>query len=148
MMGTYDLLIPLCHLMLMPLRRWCNPKGAGMGRPPTGQPDIPFADALFWIKPPGESDGISIPGTPRFDPKCAQWGASWSGAPEAGEWFDAAFVELVQKANPPLADAPTYTRHFVLKPSGPPSLPPPTPARPPSSPPAPPPAKRARHLLR
>lgn len=120
---------------------WCNPKGAGMGRPPTAQPGIPFADALFWIKPPGESDGISTPGSPRFDPKCAQQGASWTGAPEAGEWFDASFVELVQKAQPPLADAPVYTRHFVPKPNpppmtpSPPSSPPPMPPRPHPSPP-------------
>ena len=102
---------------------WCNPKGAGMGPPPTSNPGVAFADAFFWIKPPGESDGISTPGSPRFDPKCGQQGVSWSGAPEAGEWFGESFTELVQKAKPPLASAPTYTRHFVLQPNPPPNPP-------------------------
>lgn len=115
---------------------WCNPKGAGMGPPPTSNPGVPFADAFFWIKPPGESDGISTPGSPRFDPKCAQQGVSWSGAPEAGDWFGESFVELVQNAKPPLASAPTYTRHFVLKPNAPPSGP--RPSRPPLPFPSPP----------
>jgi cellulose 1,4-beta-cellobiosidase len=115
---------------------WCNPKGAGMGPPPTSNPGVAFADAFFWIKPPGESDGISTPGSPRFDPKCGQQGVSWSGAPEAGEWFGESFTELVQKAKPPLASAPTYTRHFVLQPNPPPT--PPRPSRPPLPLPSPP----------
>ena len=31
---------------------WCNPKGAGIGEPPTASPQASYADAFFWIKPP------------------------------------------------------------------------------------------------
>lgn len=112
-----------------PLGTWCNPQGAGMGEPPTANPHAAYADAFFWIKPPGESDGVSLATAPRFDPECAK-GASWNGAPQAGEWFNDMFVELVQRASPSLARAPSYTP--VARP-----LRPPRPPRPPPSPPNP-----------
>ena len=109
---------------------WCNPKGQGIGEPPRANPPYAaYADAFFWIKPPGESDGVSNPLAPRFDPKCAE-GASWTGAPQAGEWFGEGFVDLVQRASPSLQQAPTYTTAF--RPSRPPH-----PPRPPPSPPKP-----------
>ena len=43
---------------------WCNLAKAGVGEVPKASPDAarPHLDAFFWMKPPGESDGIS------FDP--------------------------------------------------------------------------------
>ena len=79
---------------------WCNIKGAGLGERP-GLSDDSAVDAYFWIKPPGESDGVSDPTQPRFDPNC-QSADSAKGAPQAGEWFGAYFLELVKNAQPPL----------------------------------------------
>ena len=77
-------------------------RSAGLGRVATMNTGVPsVVDAFFWIKPPGESDGVSNPLAPRFDPKCAE-GASWTGAPQAGEWFGEGFVDLVQRASPSL----------------------------------------------
>lgn len=45
---------------------WCNQKYAGVGQRPQANPR-PWVDAYVWIKPQGESDGISVPeGDPRF----------------------------------------------------------------------------------
>jgi cellulose 1,4-beta-cellobiosidase len=79
---------------------WCNVKGAGLGQRPRAAP-APFIDAYFWIKPPGESDGISDPTQPRFDAECAS-DDSAQGAPQAGVWFQSYFVDLVRNAVPPL----------------------------------------------
>ncbi len=79
---------------------WCNIKGAGLGERPRAAP-APFIDAYFWIKPPGESDGISDPTQPRFDAECAS-DESAPGAPQAGVWFQSYFVDLVRNAVPPL----------------------------------------------
>ncbi len=79
---------------------WCNVKGAGLGERP-GLTDDSVVDAYFWIKPPGESDGVSDPTQPRFDANC-QSADSAKGAPQAGEWFGAYFLELVKNAQPPL----------------------------------------------
>jgi cellulose 1,4-beta-cellobiosidase len=79
---------------------WCNIKGAGLGERPRAAP-APFIDAYFWIKPPGESDGISDPTQPRFDAECASE-ESAPGAPQAGVWFQSYFVDLVRNAVPPL----------------------------------------------
>ncbi|KAJ3199026.1 hypothetical protein HDU67_003164, partial [Dinochytrium kinnereticum] len=70
---------------------WCNAKGAGMGQPPQANP-APQVDAFTWIKPPGESDGVSGPaGVPRLDRFCDpgdKFGRdAMGGAPQAGEWF-------------------------------------------------------------
>jgi cellulose 1,4-beta-cellobiosidase len=79
---------------------WCNVKGAGLGERPRADP-IPGVDAYFWVKPPGESDGVSDPTQPRYDEMCANRDAA-PGAPQAGKWFDSYFVDLVRNANPPL----------------------------------------------
>jgi cellulose 1,4-beta-cellobiosidase len=79
---------------------WCNIKGAGLGRRPEAAP-APGVDAYFWIKPPGESDGVSDPSQPRFDKAC-QSADSSSGAPQAGQWCDSYFLELVNNASPAL----------------------------------------------
>ncbi|KAI8915653.1 cellobiohydrolaseII [Gorgonomyces haynaldii] len=85
---------------------WCNIKGMGIGERPRADP-APLIDAFVWIKPPGESDGISGPqGVPRLDgfcdPTTYNGADSMDGAPQAGEWFHEQFVMLVKKANPPL----------------------------------------------
>ena len=79
---------------------WCNVRGAGLGEPPTTSPKVGL-DAYVWIKPPGESDGTSDSSAPRFDPHCASQD-SISGAPQAGQWFDAYLVGLANNATPPL----------------------------------------------
>jgi len=79
---------------------WCNVKGAGLGERPRAEP-VRGIDAYLWIKPPGESDGVSDPTQPRFDGMCAGRDAL-AGAPQAGKWFDAYFVDLVRNADPPL----------------------------------------------
>ena len=77
---------------------WCNVKAAGIGPRPQAAPD-PLIDAYFWIKPPGESDGTSDPKSSRMDPSCKS-GDSMEGAPEAGEWFQPYFIQLVKNAEP------------------------------------------------
>jgi cellulose 1,4-beta-cellobiosidase len=81
---------------------WCNVHGAGLGERPRAdpEPDSPYIDAYFWLKPPGESDGVSDPSAPRFDPMCAGPDAA-KGAPQAGQWFESYFLDLVRNANPP-----------------------------------------------
>jgi cellulose 1,4-beta-cellobiosidase len=79
---------------------WCNVKGAGIGPRPQASP-LPLVDAYFWVKPPGESDGISDPKAARFDQGCASPDAM-PGAPEAGQWFGAHFLELAKNADPAL----------------------------------------------
>jgi cellulose 1,4-beta-cellobiosidase len=79
---------------------WCNVKGAGLGARPTAGP-APQIDAYFWVKPPGESDGVSDPNQPRFDASC-QSADSAPNAPQAGQWFEDYFVALVHNANPAL----------------------------------------------
>lgn len=79
---------------------WCNVKGAGLGERPRSSP-ASLLDAYFWVKPPGDSDGVSDPSAPRFDENCKSEDAA-SSAPQAGEWFQSYFVDLVKNANPPL----------------------------------------------
>ncbi len=79
---------------------WCNVKGAGLGERPRVSPG-PLIDAYFWVKPPGEADGVADPKAPRFDENCAGPDAT-PGAPQAGQWFESYFLALVQNANPPL----------------------------------------------
>jgi cellulose 1,4-beta-cellobiosidase len=79
---------------------WCNIKGAGLGERPRAQPE-PGVDAFVWIKPPGESDGTSDPKQPRFDEACVSPDSA-KGAPQAGEWFESYFLDLVRNAKPPL----------------------------------------------
>jgi cellulose 1,4-beta-cellobiosidase len=79
---------------------WCNVKGAGLGERPRAEP-VRGIDAYFWVKPPGESDGVSDPAQPRFDEMCAGIDAA-PGAPQAGKWFEPYFLDLVRNATPPL----------------------------------------------
>ncbi|MEV4064775.1 glycoside hydrolase family 6 protein [Nonomuraea dietziae] len=96
---------------------WCNQSGAGIGARPTAAPAAGI-DAYVWVKPPGESDGISepTPGGPneegkQHDPMCdpeftgsrnnAPTGAL-DNAPHAGGWFPAQFRMLVENAYPAL----------------------------------------------
>ncbi len=79
---------------------WCNVKGAGLGERPRAAPR-PLIDAYYWVKPPGDSDGTADSTAARFDQSCVS-PDSVAGAPEAGAWFDAYFLNLAQNANPPL----------------------------------------------
>jgi cellulose 1,4-beta-cellobiosidase len=79
---------------------WCNIKGAGLGERPVAAPE-PLIDAYFWVKPPGESDGVSDPTQPRFDPECGS-DESAQDAPQAGQWFHSYFKDLIRNATPPL----------------------------------------------
>ena len=79
---------------------WCNVHGAGIGERPRVEPE-PGIDAYFWIKPPGESDGVADPSQPRFDEMCGGPDAA-KGAPQAGQWFESYFLDLVRNAKPPL----------------------------------------------
>ena len=97
---------------------WCNQNGAGIGFRPTA---TPFAgvDAYVWVKPPGESDGVSDPGiidpddpAKKFDAMCdpdaqnrynnAFPTNALPGAPHAGRWFHDQIVMLVTNAFPAL----------------------------------------------
>lgn len=79
---------------------WCNIKGAGLGARPEVAPR-PLLDAYFWVKPPGDSDGVSDPSAPRFDEYCASTDSA-ADAPQAGHWFASYFLQLAENANPPL----------------------------------------------
>jgi cellulose 1,4-beta-cellobiosidase len=79
---------------------WCNIRGAGLGERPRASPSAGI-DAYYWIKPPGESDGVSDPAAPRYDAMCSS-SDSVAGAPQAGQWFSSYFADLVKNANPPL----------------------------------------------
>jgi endoglucanase len=59
---------------------WCNPSGRGLGRPASTATGDPLADALFWIKAPGESDG------------------SCNGGPAAGVWWPKYALGLARRA--------------------------------------------------
>ncbi|KAF1810821.1 1,4-beta-D-glucan cellobiohydrolase C [Eremomyces bilateralis CBS 781.70] len=80
---------------------WCNIKDTGFGARPTAETGDPLVDAFVWVKPGGESDGTSDSSATRFDGKCAS-GSSLTPAPEAGNWFQAYFEQLLTNANPPL----------------------------------------------
>jgi cellulose 1,4-beta-cellobiosidase len=80
---------------------WCNVSGAGLGERPRATPDEAPVDAFFWVKPPGESDGVSDPNAPRFDPSCRSEDSALD-APQAGAWYQNYFLDLVKNAEPPL----------------------------------------------
>jgi cellulose 1,4-beta-cellobiosidase len=80
---------------------WCNVRGAGLGERPRAVTNEQPVDAYFWIKPPGESDGVSDPTQPRFDANCRSDDAA-ANAPQAGEWFREYFIDLVRNADPPI----------------------------------------------
>jgi endoglucanase len=79
---------------------WCNPPGRGLGLRPTTATGDPLADALLWVKTPGESDGECTrglgPAGTTVDP---EWGIV---DPGAGEWFPQQALELVHLASPAL----------------------------------------------
>jgi cellulase/cellobiase CelA1 len=97
---------------------WCNQVGAGIGTRPTAAP-AEGIDAFVWVKPPGESDGVSEPGVPdpddphktldamcdpeapnRYNPAFPT--NAMDNAPHAGRWFHDQLVMLVQNAYPSL----------------------------------------------
>jgi endoglucanase len=59
---------------------WCNPPGRALGMPPTTAPNLANADALLWIKAPGESDGTC------------------NGGPGAGTWWSDYALGLAERA--------------------------------------------------
>ncbi|BCE00863.1 glycoside hydrolase family 6 protein [Marinicellulosiphila megalodicopiae] len=97
---------------------WCNVNNAGIGEIPQAAPDAtrPYLDAYFWMKPPGESDGISslTDGAndegKSYDPMCGGEASNSTGiaanviqgAPHAGHWFHEQFIMLIENAYPPL----------------------------------------------
>lgn len=60
---------------------WCNPPGRGLGHPATTATGDPVADAFFWVKVPGESDGAC------------------NGGPAAGVWWPRYALALAQHAS-------------------------------------------------
>jgi cellulose 1,4-beta-cellobiosidase len=86
---------------------WCNQAGAGLGERPTASPE-PGIDAFAWLKPPGESDGVSRVGERQIDPMCDAQRVdpiptgALPDAPPAGEWFSTQFQQLLASAHPPL----------------------------------------------
>jgi endoglucanase len=62
--------------------QWCNPPGRGLGLRPTTTTGDVRADALIWVKVPGESDGV-----------CG------SGQPPAGAWWSAGALALASRAS-------------------------------------------------
>ena len=99
---------------------WCNQAG-GVGFRPQAAP-APGIDAYVWVKPQGESDGVSDPNfTPdpndpakQHDPMCDPYAqnrydssvgtGALDNAPHAGRWFPEAFQVLVENAYPPLEE--------------------------------------------
>jgi cellulose 1,4-beta-cellobiosidase len=98
---------------------WCNQASAGVGERPVSAPK-PGIHAYVWVKPPGESDGISTPTSgpnadgKQHDPMCdptfigsqnsngGNLTGAMTGAPHAGSWFSEHFRSLVQNAYPAL----------------------------------------------
>ncbi|RCV48160.1 glycoside hydrolase family 6 protein [Marinitenerispora sediminis] len=97
---------------------WCNQAGAGIGERPRSAPAAGI-DAYVWVKPPGESDGVSEGGivdpddpAKGFDRMCdPTWHNTWNpnvptnalpNAPHAGRWFPEQFEMLVENAHPAL----------------------------------------------
>jgi hypothetical protein len=60
--------------------QWCNAPGRALGERPTANTGDPLADAWFWIKRPGESDGTC------------------NGGPAAGQWWADYALGLAQRA--------------------------------------------------
>jgi len=79
---------------------WCNIAKAGLGERPKAAPR-PLLDAFFWVKPPGDSDGVADKAAARFDENCLSPDAR-TDAPEAGQWFPAHLIDMMKAANPPL----------------------------------------------
>jgi len=80
---------------------WCNVKGAGFGVRPTAETGTDLADAFVWVKPGGESDGTSDSSATRYDSFCGKSDA-YQPSPEAGQWHQAYFEDLIANAKPAL----------------------------------------------
>ncbi|KAG6031171.1 Exoglucanase 2 [Claviceps citrina] len=78
---------------------WCNAKGTGFGIRPSARTGDGLLDAFVWVKPGGESDGTSDVAAARYDFHCG-FADALQPAPEAGSWFQAYFVQLLQNASP------------------------------------------------
>ncbi|KAL4746123.1 1,4-beta-D-glucan cellobiohydrolase C [Aspergillus terricola var. indicus] len=78
---------------------WCNVIGTGFGERPSTNTGDSLLDAFVWVKPGGESDGTSDTSAARYDAHCG-YSDALQPAPEAGTWFQAYFVQLLQNANP------------------------------------------------
>jgi endoglucanase len=63
------------------IEEWCNPRGRGLGSPPTTDTGSPLVDAYLWVKTPGASDG-----------QC-------NGGPPAGTWWTEYALELARNAS-------------------------------------------------
>ncbi|KAH6846947.1 1, 4-beta cellobiohydrolase [Chaetomium sp. MPI-CAGE-AT-0009] len=79
---------------------WCNAIGTGFGQRPSANTGHELLDAFVWIKPGGECDGTSDRTAARYDHNCGRSDAL-QPAPEAGQWFQAYFEQLLTNANPP-----------------------------------------------
>ncbi|KAH6623951.1 1, 4-beta cellobiohydrolase [Chaetomium tenue] len=79
---------------------WCNAVGTGFGQRPSANTGHDLLDAFVWIKPGGECDGTSDTTAARYDHNCGLADAL-KPAPEAGQWFQAYFEQLLTNANPP-----------------------------------------------
>ncbi|WBB78743.1 glycoside hydrolase family 6 protein [Micromonospora sp. WMMD882] len=98
---------------------WCNQTGTGLGERPVADP-APGVHAYVWVKPPGESDGVTYRTAPpdpdrpylrhrgQCDPAGDWVGGSnrptnaLTGAPHHGHWFPQLFAQLVDNAHPPV----------------------------------------------
>ncbi|KAK1834929.1 1, 4-beta cellobiohydrolase [Podospora conica] len=78
---------------------WCNAVGTGFGPRPSTNTGLAIQDAFVWIKPGGECDGTSDTTAARYDTFCGMPDAL-KPAPEAGQWFQAYFEQLLTNANP------------------------------------------------
>ncbi len=78
---------------------WCNPPGRGLGERATTKTGSPLADALLWVKVPGESDGTCARGGAPPGSIDPEWGVV---DPAAGQWFPQQALELARLARPPL----------------------------------------------
>lgn len=78
---------------------WCNVNGAGFGVRPTSSTSDSLVDAFVWVKPGGESDGVSDPSADRYDSFCGHADA-FTPSPQAGQWNQAYFEMLVKNAKP------------------------------------------------
>jgi cellulose 1,4-beta-cellobiosidase len=96
---------------------WCNQEG-GIGIRPTASTGVTGFDAFVWVKPPGESDGVSQAGVvdpndpaKTFDIQCdpngmSRYNANFAtgaiAAPHAGRWNQLHWDILVANAYPAL----------------------------------------------
>ncbi|KAH8600985.1 putative Exoglucanase 3 [Bisporella sp. PMI_857] len=78
---------------------WCNVIGAGFGVRPTTSTSSSLTDAFVWVKPGGESDGTSDSSATRYDSFCGKSDA-FKPSPEAGQWNQAYFEQLLKNAVP------------------------------------------------